>query len=85
MVVEHRLGTLGLGEASIVIAVSHERRAAAMDAQRFVIEEIKRRVPIWKREHYVDGDRAWVDNLGGAIAAEPDAVAGDSAGDVTRD
>jgi molybdopterin synthase catalytic subunit len=85
VVVEHRLGTLGLGEASIVIAVSHERRAAAMDAQRFVIEEIKRRVPIWKREHYVDGDRAWVDNLGGAIAAEPDAVAGDSAGDVTRD
>lgn len=85
IVVEHRLGTLALGEASIVIAVSHERRAAAMDAQRFVIEEIKLRVPIWKREHYVDGDRAWVDNLGGAVAAEPDAVAGDSAGDDTRD
>lgn len=68
IVVEHRLGTLALGEASIVIAVSHERRAAAMDAQRYLIEQIKARVPIWKREHYVDGDRAWVDNQGGAVA-----------------
>lgn len=61
IVVEHRLGELTLGEASIVIAVSHERRAGAMDAQRFLIEEIKQRVPIWKREHYVDGAREWVD------------------------
>lgn len=78
IVIEHRLGTLTLGEASIAIAVSHERRAAAMDAQRYVIEEFKARVPIWKREHYVDGDRAWVDNQGGAVAAEPDAAVGDS-------
>lgn len=78
VVIEHRLGTLTLGEASIAIAVSHERRAAAMDAQRYVIEEFKARVPIWKREHYVDGDRAWVDNQGGAVAAEPDATVGDS-------
>jgi molybdopterin synthase catalytic subunit len=61
IVVEHRVGTLTLGEASIIIAVSHERRAAAMDAQRFLIEEIKKRVPIWKREHYADGTREWVD------------------------
>ena len=61
IVVEHRIGTLALGEASIIIAVSHERRAAAMDAQRFLIEEIKKRVPIWKREHYTDGTREWVD------------------------
>ena len=59
--VEHRVGTLTLGEASIVIAVSHARRAAAMDAQRFLIEEIKQRVPIWKREHYADGSREWID------------------------
>jgi len=58
--VEHRIGSLTLGEASIVIAVSHARRAAAMDAQRYLIEEIKKRVPIWKREHYVDGAREWV-------------------------
>ncbi len=61
VVVEHRIGTLTLGEASIVIAVSHARRAAAMDAQRYLIEEIKRRVPVWKREHYADGTREWVD------------------------
>ncbi len=74
IVVEHRLGTLALGEASIVIAVSHARRAPAMDAQRFLIEEIKQRVPIWKREHYVDGERAWTDNAGGAVPAAPDAL-----------
>jgi molybdopterin synthase catalytic subunit len=61
LVVEHRIGTLTLGDASIVIAVSHARRAAAMEAQRFVIEEVKRRVPIWKREHYADGTREWID------------------------
>jgi len=61
IVVEHRVGTLTLGEASIVIAVSHARRAQAMEAQRFVIEEVKKRVPIWKREHYTDGTREWVD------------------------
>lgn len=61
IVVEHRVGTLTLGEASIIIAVSHARRAAAMEAQRYVIEEVKRRVPVWKREHYADGTREWVD------------------------
>ena len=81
IVVEHRLGALTLGEASIAIAVSHERRAGAMDAQRFLIEEIKQRVPIWKREHYADGERVWVDNAGGAVAATPDAVAACAQGD----
>ena len=74
IVVEHRVGTLTLGEASIIIAVSHERRAATMDAQRYLIEEIKLRVPVWKREHYADGERSWVDNLGGAVPASPDTV-----------
>ncbi len=61
LVVEHRLGTLDVGEASVAIAVAHPRRGAAYDASRFIIEELKRRVPIWKREHYVDGTREWVD------------------------
>jgi molybdopterin synthase catalytic subunit len=65
VVVEHRLGTLGLGEASVAIAISHARRAPAMEGARFVIEELKRRVPIWKREHYADGTRAWVDPTAG--------------------
>lgn len=61
VVVEHRLGYLELGDTSVGIAVAHARRAASMDAARTVIEEIKKRVPIWKREHYVDGTREWVD------------------------
>ncbi len=69
IVVEHRVGTLGLGEASIVIAVSHPRRAPAMDAQRYLIEEIKKRVPVWKREHYADGTREWVDPTANAVTA----------------
>ena len=61
IVVEHRIGELALGEVSVAIAASHAHRGHALDATRFVIEELKRRVPIWKREHYVDGTREWVD------------------------
>jgi molybdopterin synthase catalytic subunit len=64
LVVEHRLGALDLGETSIAIAVAHPHRAAAYEASRFVIEEVKRRLPIWKREGYVDGSAEWV-NAGG--------------------
>lgn len=58
--VEHRLGTLELGEASVAIAVAHPHRGAAYDASRYLIEQLKKRVPIWKLEHYVDGTREWV-------------------------
>ena len=68
VVVEHRVGSLALGEASVVIAVGHPHRAEAYDASRFIIEELKRRVPIWKREEYIDGTREWVDPT--AIRAE---------------
>ncbi len=61
LVVEHRTGTLELGDISVAITAAHAHRAYALDATRFVIEELKRRVPIWKREHYVDGTREWVD------------------------
>jgi molybdopterin synthase catalytic subunit len=60
IVVEHRFGHLALLDASVVIAVAHPHRAAAYDASRYIIEELKRRVPIWKREEYVDGTREWV-------------------------
>ncbi|MEY3701262.1 MAG: hypothetical protein RI891_554 [Gemmatimonadota bacterium] len=69
IVVEHRLGTLAVTEASIAIAVAAPRRVAALEAQRYVIEAVKARVPIFKREHYVDGTRAWVDNRGGSVVA----------------
>ena len=71
VVVEHRIGTLHLEDVSVAIAVAHARRAPAMDAQRFIIEELKRRVPIWKREHYGDGDWRWVDPTAPSATLEP--------------
>ena len=64
LAIEHRLGTLALGEASIAIAVAHPHRAPAYEASRFIIEEVKRRLPIWKREGYVDGSNEWVNANG---------------------
>jgi molybdopterin synthase catalytic subunit len=69
VVVEHRLGVLELGEASVGIAVAHPHRGRAYDASRYIIEELKKRVPIWKLEHYVDGTREWVG--GGGADARP--------------
>lgn len=63
----HRTGYLGVGEPSVAVAVSSPHRGPAFDACRYVVEELKRRVPVWKREHYVDGRRAWVD---GRVTAE---------------
>lgn len=59
--IEHRVGTLRVGEASVVIVAGHARRAPAMAATQRIIEVLKQRVPIWKREHYVSGERQWVD------------------------
>jgi molybdopterin synthase catalytic subunit len=72
LVVEHRLGRLAIGEASIAIAAAHPHRAAAYDASRRVIEETKRRVPIWKREQYADGTREWVHAGSGRAAPHPE-------------
>jgi molybdopterin synthase catalytic subunit len=62
IVVEHRLGELTIGDASVAIAVAHPHRGEAYDASRYIIEELKKRLPIWKREHYVGGQAEWVDN-----------------------
>ena len=69
LVIEHRIGTLALGDASVAIAVAHAHRAPALEATRYAIEQLKQRVPIWKREHYTDGTREWIDptrTVGGA-------------------
>jgi molybdopterin synthase catalytic subunit len=68
---EHRVGTLQVGDVSVAIACAHAHRAAALDATRYVIEELKRRVPIWKREHYLDGTSDWVDPLRRPAEAAP--------------
>jgi len=60
LIIEHRLGALGLGDVSVAIVAAHPHRAPALDAMRFAIEQLKRRVPIWKLELYVDGTREWV-------------------------
>ncbi|MGI8844435.1 MAG: molybdenum cofactor biosynthesis protein MoaE [Gemmatimonadaceae bacterium] len=56
----HRIGRLDVGEASVVIAAAHPHRAQAYEASRYIIEQIKLRLPIWKREEYADGTREWV-------------------------
>lgn len=66
--IEHRVGELELEEASVGIAVAHSHRGDAYAASRWVIEELKRRVPIWKRERYADGTREWVDPTRSAAA-----------------
>ncbi len=57
----HRVGMLEVGEAAICVAAAAAHRDAAFAACRFVVDEVKRRVPIWKREVYADGTDAWVD------------------------
>jgi molybdopterin synthase catalytic subunit len=59
-VIEHRVGELGVGDVSIAVVVAHAHRGPAMDALRYVIDETKRRAPVWKLEHYTDGTREWV-------------------------
>ena len=59
--VVHRVGDLTIGDVSVAIAVSSPHRAEAYDASRYVIEEIKKRLPVWKKEHYTDGAQEWVE------------------------
>ena len=68
VVIVHRLGELALEDSSVGIAVAHAHRDEAYALSRWTIEELKRRVPIWKREHYVDGTREWVDPAGHSTA-----------------
>lgn len=56
----HRLGRLAVGEASVITAVSSGHRDDAFKACRYLIEQMKVRAPIWKQEHYTDGDSEWI-------------------------
>ena len=56
----HRIGDLGLGELAVWVGVAAPHRGEAFAACRHIIDEIKHRVPIWKKEHYTDGDSGWV-------------------------
>ena len=56
----HRVGKLNLGDIAVWVGVSSKHRGVAFDACEYIIDEIKTRTPIWKKEHYVNGDSGWV-------------------------
>ncbi len=56
----HRIGRLDVGDLSVAIIVSSKHRDEAFKANRYIIEELKNRAPIWKMEHYEDGNSAWL-------------------------
>lgn len=60
VVIVHRAGRLEVGAASVVIGVASGHRDEAFQASRYVIEQLKVRSPVWKKEHYVDGDSEWL-------------------------
>ena len=66
--IEHAKGQLKLGEISIIIAVACKHRDQTYALSRFIIEEIKKRSPIWKKEHYENDESAWL--KGNPIANE---------------
>ncbi len=61
LAIVHRVGAVAIGEPSVVIAVGSPHRVAAYEASRYAIDELKARVPVWKRETYADGT-AWIAN-----------------------
>lgn len=71
--VAHRLGRLELGEVSVAVAVSSPHRRDAFEAAQYIMDETKRRVPIWKRENWSDGQTEWVHPSGGTPGASASA------------
>lgn len=60
LAVQHRLGSVGVGEPSVAVVVSSAHRADAFESARFVIDELKTRAPIWKQEHW-QGNSEWIE------------------------
>ena len=56
----HRIGSLAIGELAVWVGVSAAHRDEAFRACRYIIDEVKHRLPIWKKEHYLSGDSGWV-------------------------
>ena len=70
IIVQHRLGLVPVGEASIAIVAAAPHRDEAFTACRYVIEEVKKRLPIWKKEFHADGTATWVDPSGKQVAGD---------------
>ena len=60
----HRVGTLEIGETAVVVAVTSGHRDQSFKGCRYIIDEVKVRVPIWKKEHYADGETEWLKGAG---------------------
>lgn len=58
--IHHRLGVVGVGEASVAVAVSSSHRGAVMEVVPWLMDRLKERVPIWKQETYADGSSEWI-------------------------
>jgi molybdopterin synthase catalytic subunit len=69
----HRVGALALGDMAVWVGVTAEHRGDAFAACRYIIDEAKARVPIWKKEHYASGATAWINcaTRGPAAAGAP--------------
>ena len=76
----HRTGVLAVGEVSTVIAVATPHREEAYLASRYIIEEIKKRLPVWKKERYVEGETRWVEGQVPPGSAGGETDAGDPGG-----
>jgi molybdopterin synthase catalytic subunit len=74
----HRIGALAVGELAVWVGVSAAHRDEAFRACRYIIDEVKHRLPIWKKEHYLSGDSGWV-NCERCAAAPEHAGADDAA------
>jgi molybdopterin synthase catalytic subunit len=70
----HRSGMLEIGECAVWIGVSSAHRDEAFNACRYIIDQVKVRLPIWKKEHYADGNSGWVNCERCAEHAHPSAV-----------
>jgi molybdopterin synthase catalytic subunit len=64
-VARHRLGKVAVGETAVVVITASAHRAAAYAANQYIIDRIKQEAPIWKCEHYADGEREWVNHCNG--------------------
>jgi len=65
----HRVGHLEIGECAVWVGVTAPHRGAGFEACRYIIDELKQRLPIWKKEHYRDGDSSWINCVTGSADA----------------
>lgn len=66
---EHRTGYLAIGDCAVWVGVTSSHRGEAFEACRYIIDELKARLPIWKKEHYVDGQSGWINCVTGRAAS----------------